>query len=142
MAMIQTMASATIKVYINGVVMPNISSLSYSISNNEEEVYGIDSISPQEICAVKSTVSGTISGMRIKASGGLQHLRMVPLLGEVLEGNYFSIRVEDISTNFNILFVPYAKVSREDTQIQAKGTVKFNLNFTGILAKQELDIIK
>ena len=37
MAQIQTMSSSSIKVYINGIVMPNIQSLSYSVSNQEEE---------------------------------------------------------------------------------------------------------
>lgn len=141
MAQIQTMSSSSIKVYINGIVMPNIQSLSYSVSNQEEEVWGIDSTSPQEICSVKTTVNGTISGIRIKASGGLQANKISPLQGEVLESNYFSIKVEDISTGFAILFVPYAKISKEDTQIQAKGIVKFSFNFLGIMAQQELDII-
>jgi hypothetical protein len=141
MSQAQTMAAANIRVFINGIVMPNISSLQYSISNGEEEIFGIDSQNAQEISSTKSTVNGTISGIRIKSSGGLQSRKMVPLLGEVLEGNYFSIRIEDSSSGFNILFVPYAKVSREDTQIQAKGTVKFSLNFVGILARQELDIV-
>lgn len=142
MAQVQTMAASTIKVYINGIVMPNISSLSFSLSNGEEEIWGIDSLSPQEISPSKTTVSGTITGMRIKASGDAQARRMIPLQAEVMEGNYWSLRVEDIDTKFNLLFIPYAKVSREDVQIQAKGLVKFSLNFVGILAAQELDIVK
>jgi hypothetical protein len=141
MAQTQSMAAASIKIYINGVVFPNCQSLQYSLDFGEEEIFGIDSIYPQEICSNKVTCSGTISGVRIKSSGGLQAKRLTSLLGENLENNYFSVRVEDISTSLNILFIPYAKVVREDTQIQAKGLVKFSFSFKGILAQQELDII-
>jgi hypothetical protein len=140
MAQALVLAGADCRVSLGGQAMNEVQSISYIIDYGEEEIMGIDSIHPQEIAATKMTVSGTISGLRIKGSGGTQAKKITPLVNEIMQRNYISIKIDNPSTGYAILFIPNAKITREDVSVTAKGTVKFNLTFKGILALQELDI--
>ena len=72
MAQSRVLRGADIRVYVSGNEYPECQSLSWNIDYGEEPTYGIDSPFAQEISSDKISVQGTVSGVRIKLSGGLQ----------------------------------------------------------------------
>lgn len=122
---------AEIKLFINGTLYKEVQSISITIDYAETPIFGIDSVYPQEIFTNKVNVSGSVQGVRIKNSGGLQSYNMRPLFTDNASSPYISIRIESRSTGEVIVSIPEAKVTRETHQAMAKSSYKLNFDFVG-----------
>ena len=89
----KVITGAQIKVYINGVVYNEVQQLDYNIDYGEEAIYGIDSIFPQEIRTTRISVSGSLSGIRIENSNGLQGQAIRHGIRDSLFSPYISISI-------------------------------------------------
>lgn len=133
------LVGAHIKLYINNKVYKEVQSISLNIDYGEQEIYGIDVNYPQEIASTRISVKGSVAGLRIKQSGGLQAKNIRPLFQDSAASPYISIRITDRSTGEDILFIPNAKVSRENHSIVNKATYKLSFDFTGQIPLMALD---
>lgn len=133
------LSGALIKIYINNQLYKEAQQVQYTIDTGEQEIYGIDSPFPQEIHSTRFMVSGSISGIRIRMSGGLQAYSAKPLVQDIVKAQYISIRIQDRSSGEDLLFIPNAKVSNQSVQASAKSTVKLSFSFKGLLAEESVD---
>jgi len=134
------LTGAQVKLYIAGKLYPEVQNLSYTIDYGEQEIYGIDSIFPQEVRTTRMSVQGAVSGVRVKFSGGTQGANARPRINEIFNSPYVAIRVQDRFTQQDIVFIPQAKITSEQVTVPAKGVVKLNFSFKGIIPYQEIDI--
>jgi hypothetical protein len=134
-----TLTGADIKVYINNRVYPFIQQINLTIDYGEVENYGIDAMYAQEIAPTKLTVRGSVVGLRVKLSGGLQAMNMRPLFVDCQAGNYISIRIQDRATTEDIVFIQAAKVTKESHTVGVKQTYKLNFDFVGQVPLMALD---
>jgi hypothetical protein len=134
-----TLTGAHIKLYINNQVYKVVQSITLTIDYGEQEIYGIDAAHAQEIAPTRLSVRGSVSGLRVKNSGGLQAQNIRPLFIDLLASPYISIRIQDRSTSEDILFIPQAKVSQETHTAATKSTYKMNFNFVGQVPLMALD---
>lgn len=140
MAQSVTLRGADIKIYISGKLYPEAQSANWTIDYGENEIYGVDSQFPQEISPNRLSVQGSITGVRVKSSGGLQGYDARSKISEILYAPYTSLRIKDRHSGRDILWLPQMKVTSESVQIQAKGVVRLNFNFKGIIPYNELDL--
>lgn len=134
------LSGANCKVFIGGKLYPEVQQITYTHDYGEQETYGIDSPFPQEIATTRISVQGTVSGVRLKLSGGLQGKDIVTKINQRLFAPYVSFEVRDRQSETKIIFIPQCKITSENVQIMAKGVVKLNFNFKGIIAYNPLDI--
>jgi len=134
-----TLTGANIKVFINNKVFPYIQNLTLNVDYGETESYGIDAIYAQEIAPTKLSVRGNVQGVRVKMSGGLQAANMRSLFTDVAAGSYISIRITDEATQEDIVFIPAAKVTRENHVMGVRQTYKLNFDFVGQVPLFALD---
>ena len=139
MASQRTIAGAHLKLYINGEVFSEVQQVSYTIDYGEEPIYGIDSVFPQEIKITRVSVQGTVSGLRIANTGGLQGSNARPGIRDSIFAPYISIRLYDRRTGEDIMFIPNARVTNEKLDVSAKGVAKMNFSFIGLQPQQPLD---
>jgi hypothetical protein len=135
------MRGADIKLYLGGKLYPVVQDIRYTIDYGEQAIFGIDSAFPQEIAITRITVQGTISGVRLKGSGGLQGYDLRTGIRDMLHAPYVSLKIKDRHTDTDILWIPQIKVSSEQVQIKAKGIVQVSFNFKGIIPYNELDLV-
>lgn len=133
------LTGAEVKIYFNNKVYPYIQAINLSVDYGETENYGIDASHAQEIAATKLVVRGSVMGLRAKMSGGLQAMNMRPLFVDMAPGSYVSIRIVDRSTQEDIVFIPNAKITRENHSIGVKQTYKLNFDFVGQIPLFSLD---
>lgn len=133
------LTGAHIVLYINNKKYKTVQSVSMVIEYEEEPIFGIDASYPQEIASNRVFVRGSIGGIRIKYSGGLQAHNIRPLFTDILSSPYISIRIQDRSTGEDIVFIPKAKTSRETHNIVTKASYKLNFDFVGQAALMALD---
>lgn len=139
MARSLVLTGAHIKLYINNKVYKEVQSISLNIDYGETEIYGIDAEYAQEIAPTKISVRGTVNGIRLKMSGGLQASNLRPLFTDVAASPYISIRIQDRDSQEDILFIPNAKVTRESHSIATKSTYKITFDFIGQIPLFALD---
>ena len=139
MAQSLVLAGAHIKLYVNNKVYKEVQSIQFSVDYGETEIYGIDSLYPQEIAPTRISVKGSVNGIRVKYSGGLQGQNMRPLFTDISASPYISLRIQDRSTGEDILFIPNAKITRENHQASTKGTYKLSFEFVGQIPLFALD---
>lgn len=133
------LTGAHVKLYINNKVYNVVQSISLSVDYGETEIYGIDAVYPQEIAPTKVSVRGSVNGLRLKLSGGLQASNLRPLFTDVAASPYISIRIQDRDSQEDILFIPNAKVTRESHSIATKSTYKLSFDFVGQIPLFALD---
>jgi len=130
---------AQINLYINNQLYKEVESVSFTVSYDENEIRGIDSQYPQEIAGGAISVSGSVQGLRLKLSGGLQAKNIRSLFNDVTANPYISIRISDRATQEDIIFIPQCKCSDETHSIPSRGTYKLNFNFKGMVPYFSLD---
>jgi hypothetical protein len=135
----RTISGSHLKVYINGSVYNEVQQLSYSIDYGEEPIYGIDSVFPQEIKITRISVTGSISGVRVANSNGLQGQNIRSGIRNSVFAPYISIRIQDNRTGEDIMFIPHAKVVNEKLDVSAKGIARTSFSFSGLQPQQPLD---
>jgi hypothetical protein len=133
------LVGAHIKVYINNKPYKVTQSITLTVDYGEEEIRGIDVGYAQEIAGGTYSVKGSVAGLRVKNSGGLQADGIRPLFVDMLASPYISIRIQDRSTGEDIVFIPVAKVTSESHIAATKSTYKMNFNFSGQVAQFALD---
>lgn len=134
-----TLLGAHINVYINNKLYKVLQSITIDIDYGEEEVRGIDSPWAQEIAGSKVTIRGSVRGMRIKYSGGIQADNIRPAFTDLAASPYISIRIADRSTGEDILLIQQAKVTKESHTAVVKESYKLSFDFVGQLALFALD---
>lgn len=139
MAQSLTLTGSLIKLYINNQVYKVVQSITLTIDYGEQEIYGIDAAHAQEIAPTRLSIRGSVQGLRVKYSGGLQAQNMRPLFIDLMASPYISIRIQDRSTSEDILYIPQAKVSSESHSAATKSTYKMNFNFVGQVPLMALD---
>jgi len=135
-----TLKGAECKLYVGGKLYPEVQSITWTNDYGENSIFGIDSPYAQEITTTQVTVKGTVNGLRIKLTGGLQGYELRTKINQILHAPYISLRVRDRRSDTDIFWVPQMKVSNETYTIPAKGVVKVNFNFIGIIPYNELDM--
>lgn len=133
------LAGPHIRVYINNKLYKEVQQINYTLDYGEYEIFGIDSAYPQEIAPTKATVRGSISGIRIKNSGGIQAYDARPLLRDLMEAPYISIRIQDRQSQEDILYIQSAKITNQRLNASIKSTVKLSFDFIGLLGFEPLD---
>ena len=133
------LTGAHIKLYINNTVYKVVQGITIQIDYGETEIRGIDSPWPQEIAGGMVTVRGSVKGLRVKNSGGLQAANLRPIWTDQAASPYISIRIQDRQSQEDILFIPQAKVTKEDMAIGIKSTLKLNFDFVGMVPFMPLD---
>lgn len=139
MAQSTILTGAHIRLYINNALYKVAQTVSFTIDYSEQEIYGIDSAYPQEIAVTRISVRGSIAGLRVKNSGGLQAANMRPLFSDIAASPYVSIRIQDRQSGEDILFIPNAKITKESHVISTKSTYKLNCDFVGQIPLMALD---
>jgi hypothetical protein len=133
------LSGANIILWVNNVQYKEVQTLTFSVDYGEEPIYGIDSPMPQEIAGTRLTIKGNVSGIRIKNSGGIQAKNLRPLFTDLGASPYVSIRIQDRQSQEDILFIPQAKVVRENHTAATKSSYKLNFDFVGMMALWALD---
>lgn len=132
------LTGACIKLYLNNKIYKEVQQIAWTIDYGESEIYGIDSHLPQEIAPGRTSIRGTITGIRIKYSGGIQAYDAKSLIKDILAAPYISIRINDRASKEDILFIQSAKVTNQKMSI-AKGTAKLSFDFSGLIPYEALD---
>ena len=134
-------AGAQVRLYLNNRVYSVAQSVSLDEDTGEYAIFGINSPNPQEIAGGgQINVRGSIKGVRIKNSGGIQGVNGRPLFSDVAASSYVSLRLEDRSTGETIWSIPKAKITKINESVAIKGTYKVNLEFIGQILYWPLDL--
>lgn len=131
---------AEVKIYVAGKLYREAQSIQYTIDYGEQEIFGIDSLHPQEIAPGRVSVQGSVSGLVIKNLGGLQGYDLRSKISEILHSPYTSLRLKDRHSDSDIFWLPQMRVVNEQVSIQAKGVVKISFQFKGIIPYNPLDL--
>jgi len=135
-----TLKGAEVKTYITGKVYPEVQAITYTIDYGEAEIFGIDSQFAQEIAPTRLSVEGSVTGLRVKLTGGLQGYEARARVNEILFAPYTSLRIKDRRSDRDILWLPQMKVTRETIEIEAKGIARLNFSFKGIIPYNAIDL--
>jgi len=116
MATQRVISGAHINLHINGKPYNEVQQLSYTIDYGEEPIYGIDSVFPQEIKITRVSIQGSVSGVRVANSNGLQGQSIRPKM-----------------------WIPNAQITNEKVDVSAKGVMTLSFSFLGLQGQQPLD---
>jgi len=140
MAAPRVLRGADVLVYINGQKYTQVREVRYAMDYGEYEIYGVDDPFPQEIApGGRISYRGSVSGLKLRADGGLQGAGIRGIITSVLETPYISLRIKDRATGEDLVYSTKTKVSNESWSVPSKGIVVVSFNFIGAKPYQPLD---
>lgn len=131
---------ALCRLYLNNKIFTVTQSISIELDQGTYPVYGINSPDAQELATGQRSIRGTVKGVRVKQSGGLQGSNAIPLFSDLAAGSMISLRLEDRSTNETLFSIPKCRIVRITESVQAKGLYLISFDFVGILLHYPLDL--
>jgi len=134
-----SISGSQVLIYLNEKKFVTSQSLNFSVDYGETPIFGIDSPWAQEIATTKVNVTGSIQGLRLRNSGGIQAITARSLIVDIISSPYISIRITDRITKEDIVFIPRCKVGNETHTVVNKGVYKINLSFIGLIPLFALD---
>lgn len=126
-----TLVAGDINFYVNNTLYKVTQSVTLEVDYSEDGIYGIDSPWAQEIAGGRATIKGSVKGLRIKNSGGIQAVNLRPTFTDMAASPYVSIRIQDRSSMEDIALIINAKISNESHTMAAKGVYRLDFNFVG-----------
>jgi len=134
-----SMVGSEVILYINNNKYSAAQSISFTVSYEENVIYGIDSQFGQEICGGKVSITGSVKSLRIRNSGGLEGVSARNLIVDIMSNPYISLRITSRVSGEDVLFIPRAKVTSETHSVAAKGVYSLSFNFVGLIPEFALD---
>lgn len=132
---------ALVRLYVNNHVYSVVQSVNIEFTTGEYEIFGINNPYCQEIAGGgQRTVRGSVKGVRVKNSGGLQGVNLLGLFSDAAASNYCSLRLENRQNGETLWSVPKAKVTNISESVQAKGVYLISFNFVGQILFYPLDL--
>lgn len=132
---------ALCRLYVNNTAYSVAQSVSLEYDTGEYSIYGINSPDPQEIAGGgQNSVRGSVRGVRVKQSGGVQGSGLRPLFSDRAASNYVSLRLENRQTGETLWSIPKAKVSKVSETVQTKGLYLVSFDFVGQILFWPLDL--
>lgn len=133
-------SGAGIKLIINGSVVGFATGLQFTRTTNTKYIYGIDSPVPQEIAKTTYSVQGSLTGFRLRDSGGLDGYGIMneSTIAAFFNFKYATIEVVDRLTNKTMLTIQKVVFDNDSWNIQTKQIITFNANFKGTFIQTEV----
>lgn len=131
---------AGVRLIINGVIIGFATGINFTRSTSAKFIYEIDNPYPKEIAKTAYSVQGTLTGLRIRDSGGLDG---VGIMDESNANAYFNskycvLEIVDRVTNKNMFTIQKVLFDQDSWSIQAKQLVSFSASFKGMFVSNEV----
>lgn len=134
-------SGALCRLYVNNKIYSVAQSVTLDVDTGEYAIFGINSPYAQELAGGgQINIRGSVKGIRVKQSGGLQGSNARPLFSDAASSSYVSLRLEDRSTGETIWSIPKAKIVKINESVAIKGTYKVNFDFIGQILFWPLDL--
>lgn len=131
---------AGVLIKINKAVIGFATGINYTRSQNNKVIYEVDSPFPAEIMPTRYICSGTLTGFRLRNSGGVDGQGILDLsnVQNYFTQKYVTLEIIDRLTNLPIFFVNRCLFDNDSWRVDAKSLLTFSVNFTGIWASNEI----
>lgn len=139
MARGMVLTGAKCKLFLNEVQYKEVQLVTWTLDYGVQEIYGIDSPHPQELATTRASVTGSVRGIRITGSGGLQASVIRPKIQDILHTPYISMRIQERVTGEDLIYIPKIMITRESVTVPTKGVIKLSFDFKGTVALNPLD---
>jgi hypothetical protein len=132
-------AGAGARLLINNQVVGFASGISFTRSQNLKTIYELDNMVPAEISPTTYSVQGTLTGFRIRGSGGLDGFSIMDIstLAKAFTQKYVIIELIDMSNGKTFASITNCLFEADSWQVASRALVTFNGNFRGIFVTNE-----
>ena len=124
---------------INRMVVGFATGMSFNRSTNSKVIYGIDSPIPQEIMPTTYSIQGTLTGLRLVNSGGLDGSGIMDVsnVSKFFNFKYATIEVVNRLTGNTIYTFQKVVFDNDSWSIQARSLITFSANFKAAFVLNE-----
>ena len=135
----QIQAGGGVVLRVNGSIVGFATSCSYTRTQNTKVQMGIDSPFAAEIHPTTYLVTGTLTGIRLRGSGGLDGKGIMDISTpeKVFSQQYVLIEIVDRLSNENICTFKNVMFDSDSWSFAAKSLVSFNANFKAFFVTNE-----
>lgn len=138
MARSNVVVGAHVLCFINGILVGEAMSVDWSVTTENQEKRGIDSIMAYELAPTMAKVEGSVSLLRMHGTGGLEGRGIVAPFTHIPQEKYFSILLIDRGNGKTLHQADYCKVQRQSWNMAAKRLVTGQFSFIGIDNSNEI----
>lgn len=138
MSVSRNVVGAQLVVLINGRVIGEVTSFSYSSMTPHPEVPGIDQLLPFELAPSAVKIAGTVGVLRRQGTGGLEGRGIVASLQNIPEQRYFSLLIVNRRDQTSFFRADRCMVQQQQWEVAARGRVAGSFSFSALDWANEL----
>ena len=129
-----------IKLLINGNLAAFATGINFTRSTNTKVIYEIDSPFAKEIMTTTYAVNGSLTGLRVRGSGGLDGAGIMnaSTANAFFTQKYCVIEIVDILSKVTMYTIDHVVFSEDSWNIQNRQLMTFSANFKGIFMRNEV----
>lgn len=129
-----------VKIVANGRVIGFATGLAFQRTQSTKTIYELDNPLAREIAPTTYSVSGSLSGIRVRDQGGLDGASLMDLssIQSFFYQKYCVIEIVDKLTNKVIYTFQYVMFDSDSWQMNAKSVITFNANFKAVFLSNEV----
>jgi hypothetical protein len=131
----KVLVGAGIRCLLNGVDIGIVTGIQWNIQTAREEEKGIDVLGAYELSPTSTSVSGSLSILKIRDDGGLEGWSIVKPLPQISEDEYFTLELKDRLSASTYLKVEHAAIDGQSWSVSARGIASGQFSFHGLTAK-------
>jgi len=131
---------AGVRLIINQSIVGFATGITFTRSTSSKFIFEIDNPYPREIAKTSYSVQGTLTGIRIRDSGGLDGAGIMDESSPsaFFNSKYCTIEVVDRVTNKHMFTIRNVVFDQDSWSIQAKQIIGFTANFKGTFVSNEV----
>lgn len=139
MALQNLQHGAGVRLSINGKVVGFATGLSWSRSVNTKVINEMDNPFAKEIMPTTYSIVGSLSGFRLRGSGGLDGAGIMDLssMAKFFTQKYCVIEIVDILSGATIASMKFVVFDSDSWQVQTKAVITFSGTFKAVFMGNE-----
>ena len=137
----RTITGAGVVCRINGTILGRVRGLDFGAAAPRKPVYGIDSLTPQELLTTTVKISGRIRLYRTVADGGAEGAGVVAGLPDLTRERYFSIQLIERGSDTVIFEAWHCSCTNQTWSVPDRGIIEGTVDFEALDFRNELHSI-
>jgi hypothetical protein len=132
------LTGAQVVLYVNGVRFGRCTGFSWQSDTPRKKIYGVDSVIPFELGTTVSSISGSISVLRMSQDGAAEGAGMVAPIADLTREKYFRILLIDITSGFVIFQADQCSVETQSWNARTRSLLEGPIGFSALSYNNEV----
>jgi hypothetical protein len=132
------LTSAQVILYVNGLRFGRVTGFSWTSDTPRRKIHAVDAVTPFELGMTVSSITGTLSVLRVAGDGAAEGAGMVAPVLDLSREKYFHMLLVDITTGFVVFQADFCSLESQQWTARPRSYLEGSLTFSALTYNNEV----